>query len=89
MTDRFARQFATRLAVLFLLGPLAACSTLRTDFVKQPSSVIAPVVDTQTTRQESSSHVHRCAAVSSPADPVPMTAILFCMTMLSLFPPGG
>jgi putative cardiolipin synthase len=44
-------RFIARILTLTLLGPLAACSTLRTDFVKQPSTAIAPVVDTQSTRQ--------------------------------------
>ena len=44
------RPLARHVATIALPVALAACSTLRTDFVKQPSSVIAPVVDTQTTR---------------------------------------
>ncbi len=35
---------------MLLLGLLGACSTLRTDFVKQPSTAIAPVTDTSATR---------------------------------------
>ena len=39
-----------RLTLLALLGALGACSTLRTDFVKQPSVALAPSVDTSATR---------------------------------------
>jgi putative cardiolipin synthase len=38
-------------AILALLGLLPACSVLRTDFVKQPSTSIAPVADSALARQ--------------------------------------
>ena len=39
-----------RVVLCAVLGTLGACSTLRTDFVKQPSSALAPVADTSSTR---------------------------------------
>ena len=45
---------APRLAIcaifLVVLGTLSACSTVRPDFVKQPSHALAPVADTPSTR---------------------------------------
>ena len=44
------RRLSKRVALLALLGALSACSTLRPDFVKQPSHALAPVADTPSTR---------------------------------------
>ena len=43
-------RFAAFLVLLALLGTLPACSTLRPDMVRKPSTAIAPVADTSSTR---------------------------------------
>ncbi|MEO5625268.1 MAG: phospholipase D family protein [Dokdonella sp.] len=45
------RRVLCCIAVFALLGGLPACSVLRTDFVKSPSTAVAPVVDSALTRE--------------------------------------
>lgn len=49
--SEFVCQAIRCAALLLLLGLLPACSVLRTDFVKQPSTAAAPVTDSALTRQ--------------------------------------